>query len=95
MDWLRKYKFKNSNNEIPGIFKYIINVLGKNLSNFEYSNKISEEEFLKGEILYLKEGEFKYSWLVNKNMVEKDLIKIRKNKLKNGVYSDCILYMKF
>jgi hypothetical protein len=80
MDWLRKYKFKNN---LKG-FLLVDNLLNKNLNNFEYLNEISEEEFIKGKkFLYLKENNIR-CWNIGINMVEKDLKKIRKDKL-NGL----------
>jgi hypothetical protein len=74
MDWLKKYKFKN-NSGIDCLY-------GENLSNFEYINKIIEEEFLNNNgFLRLKiKNSYRYGY-INKNMVEKDLKELRKDKL--------------
>jgi len=84
MEWLKKYKFKNYNNDIFNWIKKMDYLLDNNLSNFEYLNEISEEEFLRGKILlYLKKNNIQY-WNINIDMVEKDLKELRKDKL-NGL----------
>jgi organic radical activating enzyme len=81
---LRKYKFKNCNKNTFNWFKEMDYLCDKNLSKFKYLNEISEEEFLKGENLKLKEDKniiiYGY-WNINIEMVEKDLKEIRKDKL--------------
>jgi len=82
MEWLRKYKFKNSNNDIFNLTNYINYLSDKNLSNFKYLNKRTEEEFIKGKKnLLLKCNNIIKFWYINSSMVEKDLKEIRKNKL--------------
>jgi len=88
MEWLRKYKFKNSNNfgwvRGVGWFKKMNYLLDKNLNNFEYLNEINEEEFLRGEILKLNNNYVNNYWSIISSMVEKDVKQIRKEKL-NGM----------